>query len=107
VSNTLVGVGDGRAAVNVLRAAPDPARSDVELRFTLAAPSRVRLTVCDIAGRRVRELLDGPLAAGEQVVAWDGRADDGVRVRPGTYFAVLREGEHTVARRMVLLGTDR
>jgi len=28
-------------------------------------------------------------------------------VRPGTYFAVLREGEHTVARRMVLLGTDR
>ena len=107
VAPSLAGVGDGRAAMNVLRAVPDPARSDVELRFALAAPAHVRLTVCDIAGRRVRELLDGPLAAGEQVIAWDGRADDGGRVRPGTYFAVLREGGHTLARRMVLLGTDR
>jgi len=107
VANTLAGVDDGRAAVNVLRAAPDPARSDVELRFALAAPSQVRLTVCDVAGRRVRELLDGPLPAGEKRIAWDGRADDGVRVRPGTYFAVLREGDRVVTRRMVLLGADR
>jgi len=64
----------------------------------------MRLTVCDVAGRRVRELIDGPLAAGEQVVPWDGRADDGTRVRPGTYFAVLREGERTVTRALVLLG---
>ena len=107
VSSELAGVGDGRASVTGLRAAPDPAAADVQLQFTLAAASRVRLTVCDVAGRRVRELLDGPLPAGEQVIAWDGRGDDGERVRPGAYFAVLREGGHALTRRMVLLGAER
>jgi len=106
VANSLAGVGN-RAGVSALRASPSPARSDVELRFALGAPARVRLTVCDVAGRRVRGLLDGPLPAGERIVAWDGRADDGTRARPGTYFAVLREGERTVTRALVLLGAGR
>ena len=106
VSSALAGVGDPGASVSGLRAAPDPARSDVQLHFALATPARVQLVVCDVAGRRVRGLLDGALPAGEQVVAWDGRGDDGARVRPGAYFAVLREGERAVTRRMVLLGSD-
>ena len=106
VANSLAGVGD-RPGSSGLRASPSPARSDVELRFALGAPARVRLTVCDVAGRRVRGLLDGPLPAGERIVAWDGRADDGTRARPGTYFAVLREGERTVTRALVLLGAGR
>jgi hypothetical protein len=104
VSSALTGVTDGHPGIAGLRAAPDPARSNVELRFALSAPAHVRLTVCDVAGRRVRELLDGPLAAGEQVIAWDGRGDDGSRLRPGAYFAVLREGDRVVTRRMALLG---
>jgi hypothetical protein len=107
VAPSLAGVGDRGASTTALRAAPMPARSSVELRFTLAAAARVRLTVCDVAGRHVRELLDGPLAAGDQRVAWDARADDGTRVRAGTYFAVLRQGERTVTHTLVLLGADR
>jgi hypothetical protein len=106
VATSLASV-DGRGGTTGLRVAPSPARTDVELRFMLGTPARVRLTVCDVAGRRVRELLDRPLPAGEQVIAWDGRADGGERVRPGTYFAVLSEGDRLVARRMVLLGADR
>ena len=107
VSSALAGVGDERALASALRVAPTPARGDVQLRFALSAPARVRLTLCDIAGRRVRELIDGTLPAGEQVIAWDGRDDDGSRVRPGTYFAELREGGRTLTSRMVLIATDR
>jgi len=46
-------------------------------------------------------------SAGEQVIAWDGRDDDGSHVRPGTYFAELREGGRTLTSRMVLIATDR
>ena len=107
VANSLAGADGARAAENILRVSPAPARSDVELRFTLGAPARVRLTVCDVAGRRVRELLDGALPAGEQAIVWDGRDDGGARVRPGTYFAVLLQGERKATKRMVLLGADR
>lgn len=107
VAPTLAGVGGGPAAAAALRITPTPARGDVQLRFALSGPSRVRLTLCDVAGRRVRELIDGTLPAGEQVFAWDGRANDGTRVRPGTYFAVLREGGRTITSRMVMIASDR
>jgi len=107
VAPTLAGVGDGHTPAAALRIAPTPARGSVQLRFALAAPSRVRLVICDVAGRRVRALVDGALPAGEQSLAWDGRADDGARVHPGTYFAMLCEGERTITRRMVLLSNDR
>jgi len=106
VSDALAGVG-GTPAMSGLRVAPEPARTSVELRFALASASHVRLAVCDIAGRRVRTLLDGTRPAGEQVIPWDGRGDDGVRVRPGAYFAVLYQGERAVTRRVLLLGADR
>lgn len=97
---------DGTPRSDRLRVAPDPARSDVQLTFALAAPARVRLTVCDVAGRRVRELVDATLPAGARSLTWDGRDDDGARVRPGAYFAVLRQDDRLLMRRMVLLGAD-
>ena len=103
VSQTLAGVGD-QPATSGLRVAPDPARSDGEVRFALAQPGRVRLTVCDVAGRRVRTLLDAALPAGERAITWDGRDDAGARVRPGAYFAVMDQGDRMTTRRILLLG---
>jgi len=107
VSASLAGVDGGTGSPDGVRVTPNPARASADVRFTLGAPAHVRLTVCDVAGRRVRELIDAPLTAGEHSLAWDGRADDGTRVRPGTYFAVLRQDERAVARRLVLLGAGR
>jgi hypothetical protein len=107
VSPSLAGVDGGPGSPSGVRITPNPARASADVRFTLGAPARVQLTVCDVAGRRVRGLLDAPLAAGEHAFAWDGRADDGTRVRPGTYFAVVRQDDRAVARRLVLLGAGR
>jgi hypothetical protein len=107
VSSSLADASGGRPAASALSVAPAPARTEVRLRFTLGAPSHLEISVCDVAGRHVRELLDGALPAGEHAIAWDGRADDGTRVRPGTYFAVMREVDGVVTRRMVMLGAGR
>src|SRR5262245_10540612 len=107
VSPSLAGVEGGGANPARLRVVPNPFRSTADLRFTLAAASRVRVSVCDLAGRHVRELLDAPLPAGEHALAWDGRTGEGARARPGTYFAVVREGDRVVARRLVLLDAGR
>jgi flagellar hook assembly protein FlgD len=58
--------------------------------------------VLDARGRVVRTLVDGPLAAGAAVYAWDGRRNDGTRTAAGLYFARLeRAGVAVESRRFV------
>jgi beta-fructofuranosidase len=58
-------------------------------RATLPAASNARVALYDVGGRRLRTLQDGPLPAGETVVAWDGALDGGGTAMSGVYFAAL------------------
>lgn len=58
-------------------------RADV--RWTLARAARVRVTVETPEGFVVRTVVSGPLQAGEQTVAWDGRAGNRRPVGSGRY----------------------
>ena len=69
-------------------AEPNPFRGNTQLRFALRHDEPVHLSVYDVAGRRVRTLIDGPRAMGSEVRAtWDGTDDHGRRVPPGIYVA--------------------
>ena len=72
-----------------LRACPNPFNPSTTLDFRTAGPGAYRLEIYDMAGRRVRTLLDGTLDAGPHRFEWDGR-DQAGRERPsGPYFAGL------------------
>jgi subtilisin family serine protease len=82
---------------------PNPARDGCSVSFALPAAGPVRIEAMDLAGRRVRTLLDGPLAEGAHEIRWDGTAAGGRRVAPGLYFLRLTcEGE-TLFRRVTVL----
>jgi flagellar hook assembly protein FlgD len=69
---------------------PNPFTSRTDIRFHIARPQPVRLTVYDSAGRRIRRLLDTTPGTGWQQVTWDGRNDAGRSVAGGVYYAQLR-----------------
>lgn len=75
-----------RAAVSLEGVAPNPFRAETTLRFTLRRPERVRVTLHDVAGRRLRTLADGRLDAGAHRLAWDGTDEAGRRAAAGVYF---------------------
>jgi hypothetical protein len=76
-------------------ARPNPARGPTSLHFELPAAAATRLAVYDVAGRRVRQLLDGIAESGVRRVVWDGRADDGSQVAAGVYYVRLESlGRH-------------
>lgn len=82
-----------------LAAFPNPFRTGTDVRFEVAAAEHVVLDVFDVAGRRVRRLVDGILAPGEQHVAWDGRNEAGAVVSPGVYFGRIdHDGVHESVR---------
>ncbi len=78
--------------------APDPARTRATVRFTLAAPAAVRLSVYDLQGREVARLAEGRHGAGAHSVPLDAS-----RLSPGVYLMRLESGTDAVTRRFVRL----
>ncbi len=103
VSASLTGVPPGVLLSGAMRVSPNPAHEHSDISFTLAAQTHVQVVLHDVSGRRVRELLDAPLAVGEQHLRWDGRDTAGRRVPPGTYFVVVRTGAAATSRSVLFV----
>ncbi len=87
----------------VLGAYPNPFNPATELRFELASRSRVELEIMDLRGRRVRQLLDTTLAAGEHGARWDGLDLNGAAVSSGTYIYRMRVGTREFSGKISLV----
>jgi hypothetical protein len=95
------GVEDGPLprGVSFAPPSPNPAREGATLAFALPRGAHVELAIFDPAGRRVRALVSGARAAGEQAARWDLSDDAGRAVSAGLYFARLEvEGQRLVRR---------
>ncbi len=91
--------------VFALRAArPNPFSSHTAFAFDVPQPGhRVAIRVYDIAGRRVRTLVDDDVVPGVHVVSWDGHDQRGARVAPGVYFYRMTSPGFVETRRAVVL----
>ena len=69
----------------------------------VAGASDVDLTIYNVLGQPVRRVWNGPLAAGEHRLAWDGRDGQGQSVAAGVYLVRLYQGDQTRIRKMVKL----
>ena len=83
--------------------APNPFNPKTEIRFALKESERVKITIYDLRGRRVNDLIDKVFFAGRHAVTWDGRDQSGRRVSSSVYFARLQAGDVTLSRRMLLV----
>jgi hypothetical protein len=93
----------GPWALTFARPAPNPARGEVVLGFTLPDAGPVDLAVFDGQGRRVCSLIHGLRPAGPQDTRWLGRDDHGQTVPDGIYFARLDAGGRPKTIRFALL----
>ena len=72
----------------LVAASPNPFNPRTEIRFDVARPGRVSLTVFDSRGRRVATLMDKHLDAGPHRVRWSP-SEGGSAIASGTYFVWL------------------
>jgi len=80
-----------------------PSRGGVDLSLVLPADDWARVTILDVAGRRIRILAHGTQTTGVYEASWDGLGDDGSRVQYGMYFLRAAVGtERTISRVMYL-----
>ena len=82
---------------------PNPFNPTTRIAFELPRSADVELQVFNVAGRRVRTLLDDHKSAGIHEVVWDGLDDRGVAMPSGTYFYRIRVDGNRLTRKMQLL----
>jgi hypothetical protein len=71
------------------------------LRYGLDAPSHVRLTIHDVRGRLVRELVNETKAADTYTLEWNGRDNAGQLTGAGIYFAQVDAGGRVLTSKMI------
>lgn len=82
---------------------PNPFNPTTTIRYGIAADGPVSLLIYDVAGRKVRTLVNQRQRADIYSVTWDGINDAGQRTASGVYFYKLVAGKFTQTKKMVLL----
>lgn len=84
---------------------PNPFRPSTTIRFDVGGQKEqtVRLAVYDVAGRLVKTLSNGPLAAGSYEVRWDGRDAQNETLASGVYLLRLESAGHAESRKIMIL----
>ena len=90
------------AGLSLAPAHPNPFNPETRLVYTLAAASRLRLSIHDLQGRELAVLVSGWRESGSHALEWDGRDDRGRALPSGVYLARLRGGGETLTRKLVL-----
>jgi hypothetical protein len=91
------------ALMSLEEPSPNPARGGTKVAFALPQGGTTRVEIFDVAGRRVRTLVEGDLPAGRHALRWDGADATGGRVAAGAYFVRLSFGSEARTRRLVVL----
>ncbi len=103
LSTSLTGAPDLPQSLALHGAAPNPFNPSTTISFSLDGAGPVTLQVVDVAGRRVRTLIQGEMPAGLHDAHWDGCDDAGRHVSSGTYLCVLETAAGRVSRAMTLV----
>jgi len=82
---------------------PNPFNLMTTIRFGLPEPRRVSLSIVNMLGQEVVDLLNGWKGIGHHEIRWQSLDNQGVPVASGVYFAVLRDGISIDVRKMILL----
>jgi len=77
---------------------PNPFNPNTTISFTLPNAGTVKLSIYDVSGRQVAELINGWRDAGMHQVTFDGSG-----LPSGVYIYRLTAGEYTASGKMVLL----
>ena len=103
VSTAVSAPHDAASASRLVGSHPNPFNPTTTVTYEVTTTARVRLTVHDARGARVRTLVDGIRGAGTHQQPWDGNTAAGVAAS-GVYFCRLQiDGETVGSIRLVLV----
>jgi hypothetical protein len=82
---------------------PNPFNPGTTIAFYVPEVEVVTITIYDIRGNRIRQLVNEKIEYGKHRIEWDGQNDQNEHVGSGVYFYKMTAGNHSFVKKMVLL----
>ena len=82
---------------------PNPFNPSTTIEFTVARAGLAQLDIYNIAGQKVRTLLNDTMTAGTHSLVWNGRDDYGRALSSGVYFSRITLSGQSATKRMLLM----
>jgi hypothetical protein len=100
---------EGKPEENVLldrltfRAYPNPFKNAINIKYGLTAKSRVNLSIYNIAGQKVKQLISGLKEPGLNSILWNGADDHGNKVSAGVYLICIEADKKVKAQKVTFI----
>ncbi|MBI2426246.1 MAG: T9SS type A sorting domain-containing protein, partial [Candidatus Kerfeldbacteria bacterium] len=86
-----------------LSLSPNPFNPETQIAFTVETEGLCTVNVYDVAGRKVKTILESTLSTGTYTVTWDGTDASGRACASGMYTVSLESAGTSIQRRAVML----
>ena len=80
---------------------PNPFSHSTKISYTLIDPSKVEMSIFDMAGNKICTLVDETQSSGENTVIWDAKDNSGKAVSPGIYIYSISVGDKTSYHKII------
>jgi FlgD Ig-like domain/Galactose oxidase, central domain len=82
---------------------PNPFNPSTTISFALPEAGEVKLSIYNTNGQLVKRLVAGEMSAGRHSFTWNATNERGERVASGVYLYVIKAGEFTAQKKLVLM----
>jgi Right handed beta helix region/FlgD Ig-like domain len=82
---------------------PNPFNPETKISFSIPEDSKVELSIYNMKGQKVKQLVSDQLTAGEHSIVWKGEDNSSKPVSSGIYFYKLKSGNFEKTKKMLLI----
>ena len=90
-------------ATELLGNYPNPFNPETTLSFALKTAGRVKLTVYNLKGQVVKDILNSDLPTGYHKYIWNGRDQHGKACASGIYYYRMESADYQCVKKMILM----
>jgi len=82
---------------------PNPFNPETTISFSVPTDGKVLVTIYNIKGQKIKQLLNETMLTGKHAVIWNGTDSNGKSVSSGLYFAKIKQGNTHRIHKMMLM----
>jgi len=82
---------------------PNPFNPSTQIQYALPRDAKVTIAIYDLAGRRIRTLVNEQVSAGFHSTLWNATSDMGSPVSAGVYIYTITANDFRDVKKMILL----
>jgi len=91
------------ASTKLLGNYPNPFNPSTTISFYIADDENTEISIYNLKGQKVKQLVNEKLAAGNHSIIWNGKDDNAKATASGVYFYKMKAGKYQSIKKMILL----